>query len=200
MLILSLNTVLTVKDSFSFYLIRIYLRLPVFKLNLEGLGRSKAMIMKFPLFAIVLFFARADLQCYPPSSEWFQVSAFDCVDILEGVLGDRMAMIPFPLTQQQEISPFPYVRTSRTCKLQIDLLQENPNSTFTLFLATTSGMDIIRSCLLSLEQPSIGGQAVAGPNSALVITLGSCVRSKPTSPKPMNPNGGAGPHGIRRGA
>ena len=151
------------------------------------------------LLALLPLFTQAIPRCYPLSSEWASISFVDCVDIFEQILGDRMAMIPFPLTIQQEVAPFPYVRTSGTCRLRIDLLQEDPRSNFTLFSATITARDIIRSCLLQSpvqKMPAQGGQASAGPNSTLSIILNSNMKSEAPKPRPSNPQSGSGPHGT----
>lgn len=153
------------------------------------------------LLAILPIFTQATPRCYPLSSEWSPVSFIDCVNILEKVLSDRLTLIPFPLTSQQEIAPFPYVRSSGTCRLRVDLLQENPDSNFTLFSATMTARDIIRSCLLVTPVQNVhgqGGQAFAGPNATLSIILNSSTRSEATNPRPASSNhrSGSGPHGM----
>ena len=156
------------------------------------------MFIIFPL-ALLPLLTQAIPRCYPLSSEWAPVSFVDCVDIFEQMLSDPMGLLPFPLTRQQEVAPFPYVRTSGTCRLRIDLLQEDPHVNFTLFSATMTARDVIRSCLLQPPGRNVqaqGGQDSAGPNSTLSVILNSNVRSEATNRGPSNPRSGSGPHGT----
>ena len=102
------------------------------------------MVAECLLFVLLYSLALADPQCYAPSPNWGPINVLDCVDVFEQVLNEPVAMFPLPLTLQQELFQFPYVRASKTCKLQIDLLNEVPDESFTLRSATNNATSIAR--------------------------------------------------------
>ena len=122
------------------------------------------------------------------------VQMMDCIDVLEQVLNDDMAMIPFDLTQQQNVVIFPYLQYSGTCALRMQLLHQNANITFSLMDATKMATDILRACM-TLGLLSAGGQVLAGPTSELMIALGG-PNALGTTAQNTEPARGHGPHGM----
>ena len=150
------------------------------------------MIVRTFLFTLLLS-AQAYSQCYPSTPNAPPVQMVDCVDVLEQVLNQPTAMIPFDLTQQQSAVTLPYFRYSGSCALRIQLLHENANTTFSLMGATRMATDIMRACI-NLGEPSAGGQASVGPTSELMIALGS-PSALVTTAQTTDPVRGANPHG-----
>ena len=151
------------------------------------------MIIRAFIFTLILS-AQAYPQCYPSTPNALPVQIMDCVDILEQVLKEDTAMIPFDLTRQQNAVTFPYLRYSGSCALRIQLLHQNPNTTFSLMGATRMATNILRACM-TLGEPSAGGQASVGPMSELMIALGRPNAMGTTAPntgpvRPVTPHGG----------
>ena len=152
------------------------------------------MIVRIFLVTLFLLSAQADLQCYPSTPQTPAVQMMDCIDVLEQMLNEDTAMVHFDLTQQQNAVTFPYLRYSGSCALRIQLLHQNPNTTFSLVGATRMATDILRACM-TLGEFSAGGQASVGPTSELMIALGrpnvlgtTAQDTKP--PRPVGPHGG----------
>ena len=154
------------------------------------------MIIRLLLFTRLLLSAQADPQCYPSTPMTLPVMMSDCIDVLEQVLNEDTAMIPFDLTQQQNAIAFPYLRYSGSCALRIQLLHQNANTTFSLAGATRMATDILRACVITgTGEPGAGGQASVGPTSELMIALGrpNALATTAQNTEPVRANG---PHGI----
>ena len=152
------------------------------------------MIIRILLLTLLLRSAQADPQCYPSTPTAPPVQMMDCVDVLEQVLNDDMAMTPFDLTLQQNVVIFPYFRSSGTCALRMQLLHQNANITFSLMDATRMATEILRTCMI-LGLPSAGGQVLVGPTLELMIALGG-PNSLGTTAQNTEPVRGNGPHGM----
>lgn len=152
------------------------------------------MTIRILLFTLLLLSAQADPQCYPSTPMTLPVKIFDCVDVLEQVLSEDTAMIPFDLTQQQNAVTFPYLRYSGSCALRIQLLHQNANTTFSLVGATRIATDILQACI-TIGEPSAGGQAPVGPTGELMIALGR-PNALGTTAQNTEPVRAIGPHDI----
>lgn len=165
-------------------------------LSLKSFIPAITMIRKF-LVTLFLLAAQAYTQCYPSTPNMPAIQMSDCIDILEQVLSEDTATVPFDLTQQQNTVRFPYLRYSGSCALRIQLLHQNPNTTFSLMGATRMATNILRACM-TLGEPSAGGQASVGPTSELMIALGGPTALLVSTAQDTEAAGPVGPrpHGI----
>ena len=153
------------------------------------------MVIYLLLFAFAFPFIFGDPQCFSDNSKAPVAQMTDCVDVFERILSDDISLMPFDLTQSQDIITFPYSEVSQSCSLQMNLLQENINATFSLMDATKIGTDILGACMIS-GVPKVGGKMCAGPSSELLISVGS----SQYFPQRDKPNlGFLGPHGVPMG-